>query len=265
MFNVILRFVKVFFPLFPELKSGNSNFHKGLSILGIIIFFLGLLGSAGLMLTNLEGEYLFSILVFLFLISILTILLNVCSFLYYILALKFFHKKISLKQNNYKNYFIFSLFVILFFMLLYFINKNTYVYVDRQQNFNNFYYDNSYISLTGDWDDDSSLAKEVTKHEIKCHKYSMECSWLTASIQEWNGNYFTVDSSLFVIDSWDTDKVHAVSETDTITEEITFYLNSCKMVYIKTPKIDAKEKSLLGFRPDDISLTMTDSYCFVNR
>ena len=257
-------FLKIFFPLFPELKSGKNNFHKALSILGILIFSLGVLGSVSLIFPNIDGDYFFSLLVILFLVSIIIISLNIFSFIYYFIGMKFFSKKIVLKQNNYKNYFIFSLFIISSFILFYFINTNTYTYVSRQQNYNRFYYDSSQIYLTGDWDD-SKLADEVRKHEITCREYTGECEWLIASVQEWNDNYFTVESTTFEIDEWGTNKVHAILNSENRTEEITFYLDTCKMVYVKTPTSNNAEDSLIGSSPDDVLLTMTDDYCYSSR
>lgn len=264
--DLIKRISLILFPFFPRLKNTSNVFHNFVRISGLILFMLGVVGYVVLLSESVDTNgYIFTLLVFFFLVVLLMIIINVGSILYYLVLARFFKEKIAVHSISYKEYFVFSVYIITALLLFHFIQSSAYIYVDRQQNFNRFFHTDGYIELTGDWDEDSKLAKEVRKHQIKCEEHKEQCLWITASVQEWNNNFFSVDDTVFEIDSWEKNKVHAVNESETVVEELTFYFDSCKMIYTKTPRSDAAEKSLIGFRPDDITLTMTDTHCLSTR
>ena len=116
---------------------------------------------------------------------------------------------------------------------------------------------NDVVTISGDWKDDSLLAKEIRNQEIKCDKDTGTCNWITAAVQKWNNNYLSVDMTTFEIKSWTNEKVIASSESDNRIEEIIIYRKNCKMVYTKSPKGGSDEM----FKPENITLTMESSYC----
>lgn len=262
MSKLIKTLIDALFPLFPRIKNGSNNFHNFISLSRSVVFIVGALGLILLLFNpDMSNGYLLSILLLIFLISVLLVALNICSAVYFFILSRFLNKKIEISPLTSKEYLTFSIFIICALILFLLVLKNSYIFVDSQYTYNSFYSSPGYIQISGDWDDDSKLAKEVRRNQITCDESVMECKWISASIQEWNNNYFSVDDSVFIIDSWEESSVNASRETLTIREEITLYPSSCKMVYVKTPKADAAENSLFGVMPDDVTLTMTSSSC----
>jgi hypothetical protein len=267
--SVHILFFPSIFLLIPYLRDSTLRIVKILSLLLLVSSVIGIL----YLMKNSTFNWSLIAIVSLLLEIVFLFLLNLVAFILYLLfLLKEKVKKEKHKINNFvdiKNVVIYLLLLIIFFLFFWIVIEwKTYLFVSRDNNFVQYYDHGSSVKIVGDWDDDTGLADEVSKHEIYCDEYSMSCEWLSASIQGWNNNYLSVDSSVWPITEWNDKIIRAINEVDNRTEEITFYRDSCKMIYVKTPTGNPSANIFISdMKIDDITLSMSagDSWCKITK
>lgn len=245
------------FPLFPSDKLA-SNIWLKLSKYLCLILLLVVLGWSVYIQIDTEKSFLLKVLLIVFLSASFLLLINILSL--FILGFTWLVRKLrrSKQINKINNKFwIILLFVVALDMFVYMVIQSyTSVILNKKQNYNSFYDFGYVVKMEGDWDSDKGLAEEVGKHLIECREQTRECEWISASIQQWNDNYFAIHKDIFPVVEWTDSLIRAQVDSDNRKEEIVIYRDNCKLVYIKSP-IYQKGSS---FTPDNVLLSITDTY-----
>lgn len=247
---------------FPRGNSLSSYWWHKIIEFTFVFLTLLLLSCSIYFVSRTDNELSLNIYLFFFISSFVFILTSVLSMLYRFILIwlsRIFKTNIKINPIDPKSWILFCLLIICLLSLhLYYDYK--YGAVVFGSNYSS-YYDHEKlfgsVSIEGDWVDDKELVKEIRKHKITCDKETEKCIWLTASIQKWNNNYFNIDSTIFPIVEWNNERIRAEIESFNRIEEITIYRDSCKLIYVKSPIKQPDGE----FTPDNITLTMKDSYC----